>query len=107
VVDISRIPALDTVEEQEPFLTVGAGVTFHRLWTSPIVNRNGYVLAEAAHQVASWSIQNVGTLAGNVVTAQPAGDGSMALVALGAEAEVARRDGRHWIANRGWIPRGR
>jgi len=93
VVDTTRIPGLDTIEEDGDFVVVGANATFHNLWTAPVVNRMGHVLAEAAHHVAAWSIQNVGTLAGNVVTAQPAGDGSIALVALGAEAEIARLDG--------------
>jgi CO/xanthine dehydrogenase Mo-binding subunit/xanthine dehydrogenase iron-sulfur cluster and FAD-binding subunit A len=98
VVDTTRIPDLDIIEEDGDFVIVGANVTFHSLWTSPIINRSGYVLGEAARQVGGWSIQNVGTLAGNVVTAHPAGDGNIALVALGAEAEVARLDGRRWIA---------
>jgi len=98
VVDTTRIPELDTIAEDGDWIVVGANVTFHNLWTSPVVDRYGHVLAEAAHQVAAWSIQNVGTLAGNVVTAQPAADGAMALVTLGAEAEVARLDGRRWVA---------
>jgi CO/xanthine dehydrogenase FAD-binding subunit len=98
VVDTTRIPGMDAIEEDGDFVLVGANVTFHSLWTSPIINRTGHVLGEAARQVGGWSIQNVGTLAGNVVTAHPAGDGNIALVALGAEAEVARLDGRPWIA---------
>ena len=98
VVDVTRIPGLDDIEEDDTYVLVGANATFHQLWTSPLVNRYGRVLAEASRQVAAWSIQNVGTLAGNVVTAQPAGDGSLALVTLGAEAEIARPEGRRWVA---------
>lgn len=97
VVDTTRIPGLDAIDQDEDYVIVGANVTFHQLWTSLLVNREGYVLAEAARHVAAWSVQNVGTLAGNVVTAHPAGDGSIALVALAAEAEVARREGREWV----------
>lgn len=99
VVDVTRIPELNTITEDDGYVYVGGSVTFHDLWTSPAVNANGYVLAEAARHLAAWSIQNVATLAGNVVTAMPAGDGSIALTALGAEAEIARLDGdRRWIA---------
>jgi aldehyde oxidoreductase len=98
VVDTTQIPGLDVIEEGGEFVMVGANVTFHNLWTSPLVNRLGLVLAEAAHCVGAWSVQNVGTLAGNVVTANPAGDGSIALITLGAEAEVARLDGCRWVA---------
>ena len=98
VIDTTQIPGLDEIGQDEEYIVVGANVTFHRLWTSPLINETSHVLAEAAHNLAAWSIQNVATLVGNVVTAQPAGDGSIALVALGAEAEVARLDGRRWVA---------
>ena len=98
VVDTTRIPDIDGIRQDGEFVVVGGNTTFHQLWTSPVINETGYVLAQASHHVAAWSIQNLGTLAGNVVTAQPAGDGSIALAALGAEAEVARLDGRRWIA---------
>lgn len=98
LVDTTRIPELEEIAIEGDRILVGANVTFHRLWTSPQVNAAGFVLAEAARHVAAWAIQNVGTLAGNVVSAQPAGDGSIALVALGAEAEITRLDGRRWVA---------
>jgi aldehyde oxidoreductase len=97
-IDITTIPGIDAIEEEGDWIVVGAGVTFHNLWTSELVNRHGHVLAEAARSVGAWAIQNMGTLGGNVVTALPAGDGSIALLALGAEAEVARLDGRRWVA---------
>ena len=98
VVDITTIPGIDAIEEQGEWVLVGAAATFHHLWTSPLINAQGHVLAEAARSVGAWAIQNVGTLGGNVVTALPAGDGSIALLALGAEAEIARFDGRRWVA---------
>ncbi|MEM3554781.1 MAG: FAD binding domain-containing protein, partial [Candidatus Micrarchaeaceae archaeon] len=90
LVDISRIPGLDDVGEDESFIIVGACTTFHNLWTSPLIQEKARLLAEAAGHLGAWTIQNVATLGGNVVTAQPAGDGSIALLALGAEAEIAR-----------------
>ncbi len=98
LVDISRIPGMDTIEEDETFIIVGACTTFHNLWTSPLIQQKAHLLAEAAGHLGAWSIQNIATLGGNVVTAQPAGDGSIALLALGAEAEIASRAGRRWVA---------
>ncbi len=103
VVDTTCIPGIDAIEQDESHVYVGANATFHQLWTSPIVNRLGFVLAEASHAVAAWSIQNVGTLAGNVVTAHPAADGSMALMALGAEAEVTQLGEGPEPAHRTWV----
>jgi len=45
VVDTTRIPGLDVIDKDGDFVVVGANVTFHNLWTSPIINRVGYVLA--------------------------------------------------------------
>jgi CO/xanthine dehydrogenase FAD-binding subunit len=44
---------------------------------------------EAGREVGSPQIQNVGTVAGNVCNASPAADGTVALMALGAEVEIA------------------
>lgn len=46
-------------------------------------------LQQAALEVGSPQIQNVGTIAGNIVNASPAADGTVALLALGAQVEVA------------------
>jgi CO/xanthine dehydrogenase FAD-binding subunit len=46
-------------------------------------------LQQAAVEVGSPQIQNTGTIAGNIVNASPAADGTVALLALGAEVEVA------------------
>ena len=45
-------------------------------------------LTQACGSIGSPQIRNVATLAGNVVSAQPAADGAIALVALGAKAEI-------------------
>jgi carbon-monoxide dehydrogenase medium subunit len=46
--------------------------------------------------MGSPQIRNVGTLVGNVVNAMPAADGAIALLALGAELEIASLEGRRW-----------
>ncbi|MDP2086100.1 MAG: FAD binding domain-containing protein [Gemmobacter sp.] len=46
-------------------------------------------LQQAAREVGSPQIQAVGTIAGNIVNASPAADGTVALMALGATVEVA------------------
>lgn len=97
LVDISRIPGLSEIRLEPPYLIVGAAATFAQIEASPLVRQFAPVLAEAASWVGSPQIRNVGTLAGNVVNAQPAADGSIALVALDAEAEIANLTGRQWV----------
>jgi len=72
---------------------IGGTVTHANLAADPIISELIPVLAAACASVGSPQIRNVGTLAGNVVNAQPAADGAMALVALGAQAEIASNRG--------------
>ncbi len=49
-------------------------------------------IAEAAMSVGGPAIRNVATIAGNLGTASPAGDGCVALLALDAEVELTNAD---------------
>jgi carbon-monoxide dehydrogenase medium subunit len=53
-------------------------------------------LSEAALSIGSPQTRNIGTVVGNVVNAQPAADAAVALVALGAEAEISEGTGSEW-----------
>ena len=52
----------------------------------------------AAREVGSPQIQNAGTVAGNICNASPAADGTVALMALGAEVEVTGPEGARRMA---------
>ena len=97
MVDITRIPDLDRIDEKDGYIHVGARVTHAEVAASPLIRARAGVLAEACGSVGGPQIRNVGTLVGNVVNALPAADGAIALFALGAEAEVAERTGRRWM----------
>jgi carbon-monoxide dehydrogenase medium subunit len=51
------------------------------------------ILAEAAHLLGTPAVRNRATLGGNLCNASPAGDISVALLALSAEAVLADQDG--------------
>jgi carbon-monoxide dehydrogenase medium subunit len=96
LVDVTRIPGLDRIEQQGDWIVMGASVTFRQIKESPLLQERARALAEAAGSVGALQIQTVATLAGNVASALPAADGSVALVALDAEAEIASAEGRRW-----------
>ena len=96
MVDITRIPGLDHIEERDGSIYIGAQVTHAQVAASPLIRSRAGVLAEACGSVGGAQIRNVGTLVGNVVNALPAADGAIALFALDAEAEVAERAGHRW-----------
>jgi carbon-monoxide dehydrogenase medium subunit len=96
LVDVTRIPGLDRIERDGERIILGANVTFRQIKDSPLLQNQARVLAEAAATVGALQIQSVATLAGNVANAMPAADGSVALVALDAEVEVAGPGERSW-----------
>ncbi len=96
MVDITRIPGLERLEEQDGLIYVGARVTHAQIAASPLIRSRANVLAEACGSVGGPQIRNMGTLVGNVVNALPAADGAMALFALEADAEVVERTGTRW-----------
>jgi len=95
-VDVTRIPGLDRIEQQGDWIVIGANVTFRQIKDSPLLREQARVLSEAAATVGALQIQSVATLVGNVVNAMPAADGSVALMALDAEAELAGLQGKAW-----------
>jgi len=96
LVDITRIPGLDAIELDNGIIILGAAVTYRQVIDSPLLQAKAPVLVEASRKVGSPQIRNVGTLVGNVINAMPAADGAMALLALGAELEIASPEGRRW-----------
>ncbi len=96
LVDVTRIPGLDSIEERNGDIVLGANVTFRQIKESPLLHDKARVLAEAAGTVGALQIQTVATLVGNLVSALPAADGSVALRALDAEVEIAGQGGRAW-----------
>ncbi len=88
MIDISGVKELRGIKEEGDELLIGAAITHTGLEQSLAVKEYATALAEAASQIGSPQIRNLGTPGGNVVNAAPAADVAVALVALGAEAEL-------------------
>lgn len=98
LVDLDRIPGMKDIREENGFLVLGACVTHAEAAASPLVQRHARALAEGCAKVGSTQIRNMGTLAGNVVSALPAADAGVNLTALGASCLVATLEGERWVA---------
>jgi len=83
-VDVGRIEGFRTITREENGIVLGGGVTHAQAGACDAIKKDATVLAEASLSVGGPQIRNLGTLAGNIISAQPAADGSLALVALGA-----------------------
>ncbi|OGO36079.1 MAG: hypothetical protein A2Z03_10935 [Chloroflexi bacterium RBG_16_56_8] len=81
------------LEPREDQLFIGAALPLNRIARQPLVVRHAQALVEACDLVGGPQVRNVATLGGNVAHALPAADGTIALLALGAEAEIAGLSG--------------
>ncbi len=100
MVDASRIAGLNTIECDANHIVIGCGVTHARIVSDPSIRRYGACLAESCGVIGGPQVRNAGTLAGNVAHALPAGDGSIGLLALAGEVEIASASGRRWMPAR-------
>ncbi len=97
LVDVTEIPELTTLEIRNGELFVGAGVPHRQIVDSPLVFDHAQALTEACGLIGGPQVRNTATLGGNVAHALPAADGTIALMALDAQAEVAGLSGRRRV----------
>jgi carbon-monoxide dehydrogenase medium subunit len=94
LVDVTKIEGANEIRERAGYIEIGCGVTHTQIVDSSLVQKRATALAEACFVVGGPQVRNVATLCGNVAHALPAADGTVALMALEAEAQVAFRNGR-------------
>lgn len=98
LVDVTRIRGADRMEEEDNWIVIGCGVPHARIVADERIVRRGTCLAEACAVIGGPQVRNVATLAGNVAHALPAGDGTIGLLALDGEIEVAAAGtGGRWL----------
>ena len=93
LVDLTGLPGLEAIESEGEYISLGALVTHSRLCSSPLIREKAGLLAQAAGAMGSPQIRNVATVAGNLVSGQPAADASIPLLALEATVTIASRSG--------------
>ena len=97
VVDIGRIPGLDTITEEGDNLIIGALVTHEQIESSDLLKAKCPLLPQTATTIADVQVRNRGTIGGSIAHADPAGDMPAAILALDAEIKVAGPNGERWI----------
>ncbi len=97
LVDINRIEGLDTIEEKDGFLSIGALVRHKACEHSELLQGRYGVLGDAAPWISDPIVRNRGTVVGSLVHADPQGDWGSALIAADAELEVVGSGGARTI----------
>ena len=100
IIDATRIEGLDSITEEDGYIVIGCGVTHSQIVADHRIRAHASCLAESCGVIGGPQVRNVGTLAGNVAHALPAGDGTIGLLALDGEIEIAAAGGSRWIPAR-------
>jgi len=94
LVDVTAVDEMKVLEIRKDQLFLGASVPLNQIVRSELIQRHAQALIEACGLIGGPQVRNTATLGGNVGHALPAADGTIALMAMGAQAEIARMDGR-------------
>ena len=97
LVDITSIAGMNGIRQEGDTISIGAGATHSSIVQSALIQAQAMCLVESCGVVGGPQVRNVATIGGNVAHALPAGDGTVSLVALDAEAEVAMGGARRWL----------
>ncbi len=97
LVDITRLPAMSSIQAEGDWICLGGLVTHGQVCSSPLIRERAGLLAEAAGAVGSPQIRNVATVGGNLVSGQPAADAALPLLALDARVTVLSPKGTREI----------
>ena len=97
IVDIGRIPGLDSISEDGGYLSIGALVTEAALEADATVAARYPILRDTTRVIADPLVRNRATICGNVAHGDPANDQPATMLALRAQMVATGPDGERTI----------
>ena len=97
LVDLTGLPGLDRIDLSGEMIELGGLVTHAQAAGSELILLRAGPLAQGCGSVGSPQIRNIATVAGNLVSGQPAADAAIPLLALGAEVTIVSRHGERRV----------
>ena len=98
VIDLGRVPGLNSIAGVNRSIEVGAMVTHRRMETDPLVAASMPLAKQAAGYVGYRAIRNRGTVGGSVAHADPAAEWPIVLLALDGAIGLSSVRGRRNVA---------
>lgn len=98
IVDITRIPELAGIAEEDGRIRIGALTTHYAIESSDLLKSKCPLLVETAREIGDAQVRNKGTIGGSLAHADPAADWPAAILALDAELHVVGPRGERQIA---------
>lgn len=98
LVDLKRVPDLNTVTQDSDHLVVGATCSHFAVAGHPLVRRLVPMLARVEERVGNARVRAQGSVGGNLCFAEPKSDLATALIALGAVVTLVSPGGRRTVS---------
>lgn len=97
IIDISSIKELDYIVKDDGMIRIGAVTRVSEIGVSTVVKEHVPIVADAASQLGSLQVRNLGTIGGNLCNASPAADTAPPLLVLDAKVNVRGIDGQRLV----------
>jgi carbon-monoxide dehydrogenase medium subunit len=97
LVDLSRVPELRGIVDEDGTIVIGAMTTHAELAASSLLASKCPLFARTAPQIGDVQVRNKGTIGGSLAHADPAADWPPVVLALDAELEVSAATGSRRI----------
>ena len=96
MIDVSGIKEMGQISLEDDFIYLGAAVTHKQIIKAPLLLEHARCVVEGCGLIGGPQVRNVATIGGNVSHGLPAGDGTISLLALDTEVEIASPEGSDW-----------
>ena len=98
LIDLTRIPGLGNISQQDDKIVVGALATHYQIESSKLLKTKCPLLSQTARAIGDVQVRNRGTIGGSLSHADPCADWPAAILALGGELKLNGPNGQRRIA---------
>ena len=98
LIDLSRVPGLSNISQQDDKIVVGALATHYQIESSKLLKTKCPLLPQTGRAIGDVQVRNRGTIGGSLTHADPSADWPAAILALGGELKLSGTKGERRIA---------